>query len=189
MNKVFLYITIFLLFFSCKEKPKPFTYDYVEIGFRNYNECCVFATTIMIDSLKNVYCSDIYGIDDTFRIDHTNKCYFSDSLQNMIDKLAKLVYNEKIDLDYQNHIASENTYTGATFCFIVLKDGIKKEYRKFPNGQKKFVLVEQIEYLLKKDAYKIIEKNIDTIIEYLSRRELIAPPPPPPPPPPLSNIK
>lgn len=84
-NKIYLILSIFC-FISCFEKPKPFTYDYVEIGSGgglglNFQ--------IKIDSSKTFF---IRKPNDSII-----KGMLPDSLQNLVDFIASNIFYDSLN--------------------------------------------------------------------------------------------
>jgi hypothetical protein len=125
MIKVLLYIVAFLLFHSCKEKPKSFAYDYIEIAYevRLQNNC--ESTVFNIKMNPDSFYLSFFGSKDC-QVALRN----SDSLEIEIDKFAQKLYNDSIK---NTHVHLDTISTlQPFFVFIVCKDGIKKYYKEYP---------------------------------------------------------
>lgn len=124
MKSVLLIITI-LFCLSCKEKPKPFTYDYVEIAYEISlgNNCEFTVYNIKIDS------DSFYYSHFTSRITGT-VLRTSDSVEIKINNFASRLFFDSIkDINVNYDSTSE---TPPFFVFIVKKDGVKKVYKEYP---------------------------------------------------------
>jgi hypothetical protein len=85
-NKIYLILSIFC-FISCNEKPKPFTYDYVEIGS---TDGWTYTLNLKVDNLKRCFISNN---KDRLYHDSTFIGYLPDSIQSLVDSIAFDVYN------------------------------------------------------------------------------------------------
>lgn len=113
---------------SCKEKPKPFSYDYVEIGYVNSISaygCDYFVDVIKIDSSKNLYVIP-FGSKNA----KISRLADSSKLQFAIDNFARKLFYDSI----ANQIKNQDTidHLNPFFVFIVQKNGLKKTYKQYP---------------------------------------------------------
>lgn len=169
-NKIYLILSIFC-FISCNEKPKPFTYDYVEIARGNsfwgvYRSC-------KIDSNKVFYIPDNSIFDNWEQPVTIGK--LSDSIQSIVDSIAYKVFN------YKDKIIKTGCLGCDEYAVIVVRDSVKKIYysnnNKFIEGDI-YMLLEKLNKLKRNKNFRLKDTTLG-----IAAVKFVEPPLPPPPPP------
>ncbi|HUM50171.1 MAG TPA: hypothetical protein PK431_00095 [Chitinophagales bacterium] len=126
--KIILFFLAFSIIISCKEKPKPFIYDYVEVGYTHgisAYSCDYYVDIIKIDASKNLYIIP-FGSKSA----KIGRLSDSSRLQMTIDNFARKLYHDSIINQFKNQDTID--HTNPFFVFIVQKNGFKKIYKQYP---------------------------------------------------------
>ena len=162
---------------SCKEKPKPFTYDYVEIGYRD-GWLSGHSVSFKIDSNKRCYINK-------WNLPCENSCfvgYLNDTIQSEIDSIAYFVNRDSTVISANDNCAD----CGKMAVYMSKNKKIKVYYVNPKNtdiDNKLYKVCERIRRIRNQNEFKSIDTSLNSVVVYL-----IAPPIPPPPPPQKTTI-
>ena len=170
LKRILLVIAI-LSCLSCKEKLKPFTYDYVEIA--RGNSCWGGYRSCKIDSNKVIYIPDNSIFDNWEQPVTIGK--LSDNIQLIVDSIAYKVYK------YKDNIIKTGCMGCDEYAVIVVRDSVKKIYysnnNKFIDGDI-YMLLEGLNKLKRNKNFRLKDTTLR-----IAAVKFVEPPTPPPPPP------